>query len=136
MRFLVFFWQNFERKKLAKSCFLTIQKIINRGLKAFFCYKQVTRLGVKQSVYPPATASQVSREVANLTEIKNTLNPAYGVKEFVCLTVCLSACYQIRSQLSMLIGTKTSIRKSLPTHRQETSCLFTTASNIFNHMQK
>ena len=36
---------------------------------------------------PPA--SQASREVANLTERKNPHTPVYGVKEFVCLSVCL-----------------------------------------------
>ena len=35
------------------------------------------------SNYPPA--SEVSREVANLTERKNPHAPVYGVKEFVCL---------------------------------------------------
>ena len=35
--------------------------------------------------YPPA--SEASREVANLTERKNPHTPAYGVKEFVCLSV-------------------------------------------------
>ena len=34
-------------------------------------------------------ASDLSREVANLTEIKNPHTPVYGVKEFVCLSVCL-----------------------------------------------
>ena len=34
---------------------------------------------------PPA--SEASREVANLTERKNTHTPVYGVKEFVCLSV-------------------------------------------------
>ena len=37
--------------------------------------------------YPPA--SEVSREVANLTERKNLQTPVNGVKEFVCLSVCL-----------------------------------------------
>ena len=32
-------------------------------------------------------ASEVSREVANLTERKNPHTPVYGVKEFVCLSV-------------------------------------------------
>ena len=32
----------------------------------------------------------MSREVANLTDIKNLHTPVYGVKEFVCLSVCLS----------------------------------------------
>ena len=35
-------------------------------------------------------ASEESREVANLTERKNTHPPIYGVKEFVCLSVYLS----------------------------------------------
>ena len=34
-------------------------------------------------------ASEASRKVANLTERKNTHPPVYGVKEFVCLSVCL-----------------------------------------------
>ena len=38
--------------------------------------------------YPPA--SEASREVATLTERKNPPTPLYGVKEFVCLSVCLS----------------------------------------------
>ena len=37
--------------------------------------------------YPPA--SEVSREVASLTERKNPHTPVYGVKEFVCLSVHL-----------------------------------------------
>ena len=41
-------------------------------------------------------ASEASREVANLTERKNTHPPLYGVKEFVCL----SACYQFRPKLT------------------------------------
>ena len=40
------------------------------------------------SLYP--LASKASREVANSTERKNLHTPAYGVKEFVCLSVCLS----------------------------------------------
>ena len=35
--------------------------------------------------FPPA--SEAIREVANLTERKNTHTPVYGVKEFVCLIV-------------------------------------------------
>ena len=35
--------------------------------------------------YPPA--SEASREVANLTERKNTHPPVHGVKELVCLSV-------------------------------------------------
>ena len=38
--------------------------------------------------YPPA--SKASREVANLTERKNAHILVYGVKEFFCLSVCLS----------------------------------------------
>ena len=37
--------------------------------------------------YP--SASQASREVANLTERKNPHTPVYGVKEFVHMSVCL-----------------------------------------------
>ena len=33
-------------------------------------------------------ASEASREVANLTERKNTHTPVYGVKKFVSLSVC------------------------------------------------
>ena len=39
-------------------------------------------------IYSPA--SEASREVANLTERKNPHTPLYGVKEFVCLSVCPS----------------------------------------------
>ena len=38
-----------------------------------------------QNFYHPA--SEVSKEVANLTERKNTHTPLYGVKEFICLSV-------------------------------------------------
>ena len=34
--------------------------------------------------------SEASREVANLTERKNPHTPIYGVKEFVCMSVCSS----------------------------------------------
>ena len=33
-------------------------------------------------------ASEACREVANLTERKNPHTPTYGVKEFVCMSVC------------------------------------------------
>ena len=36
----------------------------------------------------------MSREVANLTGIKNPHTPMYGVKEFVSLSICLSVCYK------------------------------------------
>ena len=36
--------------------------------------------------YPPAV--EASKEVANLTKRKNPHAPVYGVKEFVCLSVC------------------------------------------------
>ena len=39
-------------------------------------------------VYPPA--SEASREEANCSWRKNSHTPVYGVKEFVCLSVCLS----------------------------------------------
>ena len=42
----------------------------------------------RSSLYP--LVSEVSREVTNLTERKNLDTPEYGVKEFVCLSVCLS----------------------------------------------
>ena len=38
------------------------------------------------SCYPPA--SEASKEVANLTEIKNPPTPVNGVKEFVSLSGC------------------------------------------------
>ena len=38
-------------------------------------------------LYTPV--SEASREVANLTERKNPHTPVYGVKEFVCLSVCM-----------------------------------------------
>ena len=37
-------------------------------------------------VYPPA--SEASREVENFDWTKNPHAPVYGVKEFVCLSVC------------------------------------------------
>ena len=46
-------------------------------------------------LYPPE--SKVSKEEANLTERKNPHTPVYGVKEFVCLSVC----YIIFGQNSM-----------------------------------
>ena len=45
---------------------------------------------------PPAREG--SREVANLTEQKNSHTPINGVKEFVCLSVC----YLIRGILYLL----------------------------------
>ena len=48
---------------------------------------------VKVYFYPPA--SEASREVENLNWIKNPHPPVYGVKEFVCLSVCS----EIRLQL-------------------------------------
>ena len=38
-------------------------------------------------IYPPE--SEVSSEVANLTERKNPHAPLYGVKEFVCPSVTI-----------------------------------------------
>ena len=58
-------------------------------------------LGLKWTAFQPLKGLQentpfffhpfceASREVANLTERKNLHTPAYGVKEFVCLSVCL-----------------------------------------------
>ena len=34
-------------------------------------------------------AREASRDVANLAERKNLQTPVYGVKEYVCLSVCL-----------------------------------------------
>ena len=48
-------------------------------------------MNLKSIYYPPA--SKASRKVANLTERKNPHTPVYGVKEFVCLSVCPSVCY-------------------------------------------
>ena len=49
-------------------------------------------------------ASKASREVSNLTWRKNPHTPVHGVKEFVCLSVglsvCLSVCSEIWPQLS------------------------------------
>ena len=39
-----------------------------------------------KTVNPPA--SEASREEANLTERKNLHTSVYGVKEFICLSVC------------------------------------------------
>ena len=41
-------------------------------------------------------AREARREVANLTERENTHPPVYGVKEFVCLSVC----YKFQPKLS------------------------------------
>ena len=45
---------------------------------------------IDSSFIPPG--SEASREVANLTERKNPHTLVYGVKEFVCLSVCLLQC--------------------------------------------
>ena len=37
-------------------------------------------------------SSKARREVANLTERKNLHTHVYGVKEFVCLSVCYLSC--------------------------------------------
>ena len=42
--------------------------------------------GIKWSIL--SLVSEASREVANLTERKNLHTPVYGVKEFVCLSIC------------------------------------------------
>ena len=41
------------------------------------------------AVFYIPSANEASRAVANLTEIKNPHTPLCGVKEFVCLSVCL-----------------------------------------------
>ena len=50
--------------------------------------KNIIKKNCSTKFYPPA--SEASREVENLTERKNPHTPVYGVKEFVCLSVCLS----------------------------------------------
>ena len=40
-----------------------------------------------QEIYIHPPTSKESREVANITEIKNPHTPVNGVKEFVCLSV-------------------------------------------------
>ena len=82
------------RKKRIKDTFLfektvnintySRQKFIKKGLILLTCNCK-TLYQVK--TYPPA--SQVSREVANLTERKNLQTHVYGVKECVTLSVCL-----------------------------------------------
>ena len=42
---------------------------------------------IKYPILSPV--SEVSREVVNLTERKNPHTLVYGVKEFVCLSVCV-----------------------------------------------
>ena len=43
-------------------------------------------------IYP--TASEGSREVANLTERKNLNTPVYGVEDFVCLSVTIKESFE------------------------------------------
>ena len=50
--------------------------------------------------------SEASREVANLTERKNTHTPVYGVKEFVCLSVCDKLWPQISQDWQNRLGWK------------------------------
>ena len=47
-------------------------------------------------------ASEGSREVANLIERKNPHTPVYGVKEFICLSVCLFVCNKFLPHLAQL----------------------------------
>ena len=60
--------------------------------KMYFCSKKIACAEqffegtFLTSIYPPA--SEVSREVEHLTERKNPHTPVYGVKEFVCLSIC------------------------------------------------
>ena len=54
----------------------------------------------------PLQAKQ-AREITNLTERKNPNTPVYGVKEFVCLSVCLSVInfdpdYQLKKKFAGL----------------------------------
>ena len=65
------------------------------NLMVFFSWSE--HLGFTTFLSP---ASEASWEVANLTRRKNTHTPVYGVKEFVCLSVCLSVCSKFRPQFS------------------------------------
>ena len=72
---------------------------------------------------PFSPASEGSREVANLTWRKNPHTPVYGAKEFVCLSVCLSVCYEFWPKCYI------HILKSPDQHGAilfQTLCLFTT----------
>ena len=54
-----------------------------------YCFSDLkTKIGKQFLNYLPASVA--SRELANLTERKYPHTPVYGVKEFVCLSVCLS----------------------------------------------
>ena len=57
--------------------------------KSIYIDKQLTYAIVPKPVKYYSPESEGSREVANLTERKNLHTPIYGVKEFVCLSVCL-----------------------------------------------
>ena len=52
--------------------------LLNYGYSTTFMYSK--------PIYPPA--GKVSRKVTNLTWRKSPHTPVYGVKEFVCLSVC------------------------------------------------
>ena len=58
-------------------------------------------------------ASEASREVANLTRRKNLHAPVYGVKEFVCLSVCLfiyrKICFLIKKKNRLLANIQPSL---------------------------
>ena len=60
-----------------KSCFL--------NLRNFTFFEKSSGKQNRSKGYPPM--SEVSEEVANLTERKNKHTPVYGVKEFVFLSV-------------------------------------------------
>ena len=71
------------------------------------CSNSFTRLGyglkhLITSIFFLSPASEASREVANLTERKNPHTPVYGVKEYVCLSVCLAVCYEFQPKLSQV----------------------------------
>ena len=46
-------------------------------------------------------ANEASRKVANLSKRKNPHAPVYGVKEFVCLSVCLSVTHYLKKMSSL-----------------------------------
>ena len=95
------FSSNTDFKKLT---FISQEKISH--CSRFLQLKAKTSLGelIQWICNPPA--SKASMEVADLTERRNPHNPVYGVKEFVCLSVCLSVCDELWPNYPMTGWTK------------------------------
>ena len=74
---------NKSKRKFPPSTYFSIIGQKGLGTKARTSAPKM-RFTIAQ-INPPA--SEASREVANLTERKNTHTPVYGVKEFVFLSV-------------------------------------------------